>query len=387
MKHTILTLTIASLMATTAFADPIHDAAKNNNLAGVQAELDKGVDVNEPDRSFFNLAPLHYAAGYGFKEIAELLIAEGADVDAKTTTGGTPLFNAAGNNKEIVELLIANGADVNAQVVPGAHQFTVGDTALDFTGSSEIIDLLRKHGGMTGEEMRTGMTPLHAAARKGLKEVVELFIANGADVNVKDRVGETPLDFAINKNRTETADLLREHGGKTGAELNVLLDAAKNGDIEAVKQHLADGADVNAKTADGTTPLHNAAVYGHTEVAELLIANGANMNAIIVSGRNQGKTPLDLAIWRKKNEAADLLRQHGGRTGEELALMPRLMQHGRFAFSFDAKEGKVYEVQDSFDLLNWEVIKTYTGTGDSVRFDEERDHDPPKIFYRVKVVE
>ncbi len=383
----LLTIIAAVVLATTAFAGPIHDAAWDGDLAGVQAELDKGVDVNEPDRSFFNLAPLHYAAGYGFKEIAELLIAEGADVDAKTTTGGTPLFNAAGNNKEIVELLIANGADVNAQVVPGAHQFTVGDTALDFTGSSEIIDLLRKHGGMTGEEMRTGMTPLHAAARKGLKEVVELFIANGADVNVKDRVGETPLDFAINKNRTETADLLREHGGKTGAELNVLLDAAKNGDIEAVKQHLADGADVNAKTADGTTPLHNAAVYGHTEVAELLIANGANMNAIIVSGRNQGKTPLDLAIWRKKNEAADLLRQHGGRTGEELALMPRLMQHGRFAFSFDAKEGKVYEVQDSFDLLNWEVIKTYTGTGASVRFDEERDHDPPKIFYRVKVVE
>ena len=95
-------------------------------------------------------------------------------------------------------------------------------------------------------------------------------------------------------------------------------------------------------------------------------------------------------IWpsgAKKNEAADLLRQHGGRTGEELALIPRLVQHGRFAFSFDSKEGKDYEVQDSFDLLNWEVIKTYTGTGASVRFDEERDHDPPKIFYRVKVVE
>ena len=144
---------------------------------------------------------------------------------------------------------------------------------------------------------------------------------------------------------------------------------------------------MNAKGKRGETPLHDAALFGRNEIAELLIANGANMNAIIVSGRNQGKTPLDLAIWRKKNEAADLLRQHGGRTGEELALMPRLVQHGRFAFSFDAKEGKVYEVQDSFDLLNWEVIKTYTGTGDSVRFDEERDHDPPKWFYRVKVVE
>ena len=67
--------------------------------------------------------------------------------------------------------------------------------------------------------------------------------------------------------------------------------------------------------------------------------------------------------------------------------MPRLVQHGRFAFSFDAKEGKVYEVQDSFDLLNWEVIKTYTGTGSSVRFDEARYHNPPELFYRVRVVE
>jgi len=67
--------------------------------------------------------------------------------------------------------------------------------------------------------------------------------------------------------------------------------------------------------------------------------------------------------------------------------MPRLVQHGRFAFSFDAKEGKVYEVQDSFDLLNWEVIKTYTGTGASVRFDEERDQVFPQIYYRVRVVE
>ena len=87
------------------------------------------------------------------------------------------------------------------------------------------------------------------------------------------------------------------------------------------------------------------------------------------------------------NETADLLRKHGGKTGEGLALMPRLVQHGRFAFSFDAKKRNVYEVQDSFDLLNWEVIKTYTGTGTSVRFDEEREYDPSKWFYCVRVVE
>ncbi len=68
-------------------------------------------------------------------------------------------------------------------------------------------------------------------------------------------------------------------------------------------------------------------------------------------------------------------------------LIPRLVQHGRFAFSFFGKEGKVYEVQDSFNLRNWEPIRTYNGEGVSIRFDEERDHDPPKWFYRVRVVE
>ena len=157
-------------------------------------------------------------------------------------------------------------------------------------------------------------------------------------------------------------------------------DAAREGNIEAVKQHLATGTDVNTKDNRGKTSLHRAAEKGHKEIAELLIAAGADLNA----KDDDGTTPLDMA---DDKEIADLLRKHGGRTAQKIALMPRLVQHGRFAFSFDAKEGKVYEVQDSFDLLNWEVIKTYTGTGASVRFDEERDHDPPQIFYRVKLVE
>jgi hypothetical protein len=94
-----------------------------------------------------------------------------------------------------------------------------------------------------------------------------------------------------------------------------ILDAAFGGNIEAVKQHIAAGTDVNAKAGDaGSTPLHWAVAFGHKEIVELLITASANVSA----KNNKGRTPLDLAIMRSHTEIADLLRKHGGKTGEEL---------------------------------------------------------------------
>ena len=94
---------------------------------------------------------------------------------------------------------------------------------------------------------------------------------------------------------------------------------------EAVKQHLATGADVNAKNERRWTPLHIAATK---EIAELLIDNGADVNAKSKGGYTRmPMTPLDKAkgdpwdsaeIKAALKETADLLREHGGKTGEEL---------------------------------------------------------------------
>ena len=73
---------------------------------------------------------------------------------------------------------------------------------------------------------------------------------------------------------------------------------------------------MNARTeeGEGATPLHGAVLSGHKELIELLIAKGADVNAIDAIS----KTPLDYAISRSHPEIADLLRKHGGKTGEEL---------------------------------------------------------------------
>jgi len=104
-------------------------------------------------------------------------------------------------------------------------------------------------------------------------------------------------------------------------------DAAIDGNIELVKQYLDAGGDVNMTDIARRTPLHWAVREGHKEIAELLISEGADVNA----KDDIFGTPLDSAnalikfqnafspaLSRSLNEIADLLRKHGGKTGEEL---------------------------------------------------------------------
>ena len=98
-----------------------------------------------------------------------------------------------------------------------------------------------------------GGTPLHWAAFRGRNEVAEFLIAEGADVNAKNKADDTPLDKAIEKNWDDTVSLLREHGGKATKAPDISIhDAAGTGNIEAVKQHLAAGTDVNVNTNFGS---------------------------------------------------------------------------------------------------------------------------------------
>ena len=212
MKHLLLT-TIAAVVLV-GCGESIHEAAEDGNIEAVKQHIAAGTDVNAKDK--YGESPLLFAATFGHKEIAELLIAEGADVNTKIDkTGMTPLHYAAfKGHREIAELLIANGADVNAK----RGDFT---TPLHFStggGHKEVAELLIAEGADVNAKDNIEWTPLHRAVLEGQKDVVELLIAAGADVNAKSDEGKTPLDW-VDFSGPLTADLLRKHGGKTKKEL------------------------------------------------------------------------------------------------------------------------------------------------------------------------
>ena len=163
MKNILITTIAAVVLVGCGEPSDFHKAAGAGNIEVVKQHLAAGADVNAIDRRGWTplhqadvrkkrsggWTPLHYAAYWGGKEIAELLIAKGASVNAKGGTGGgTPLHKAAWHgHKEIAELLIAKGVDVNATDM---YRRTPLDLAIQ---QKQTADLLRKHGGKTKKEL------------------------------------------------------------------------------------------------------------------------------------------------------------------------------------------------------------------------------------------
>jgi TolA-binding protein len=127
-----------------AFCGPIHDAAQDGDLERVTLLLkdDPGLVSSTDER--YGQTPLHIAAFNDHKDVAELLLASNADVNAKAKNGSTPLHLAAAKgNKDMVELLLANGADVNVVDNDGwspMHSAIVWNQI-------DIGEFLRQHGG------------------------------------------------------------------------------------------------------------------------------------------------------------------------------------------------------------------------------------------------
>jgi ankyrin repeat protein len=125
-------------------ASPFFNAVRAGDLPTIKAMLQEKPDrIN--DRDYLGRTPLHWAAASFSKEVMRLLLAKGADANARAKDGTRPLHEAAAHGwKENAELLLENKAEINAETNGGITALKVAESR---PGSKDVAELLRRLGG------------------------------------------------------------------------------------------------------------------------------------------------------------------------------------------------------------------------------------------------
>lgn len=208
-----------------AFCSQIHEAAQEGDVETVKALLKANPKLVFSKEKVNGATPLHFAAAHDHADVAEVLLAFKAEVNAKDGQGLTPLFWAVEWGPSVVELLLANHADV--EVTDESGLTPLGEATR--MGRKHLVELLLAYHANIHATGPNGYTVLHIAAAYNRKEVAEVLLANKAEVDARDHLGKTPLHWAAFKACDAVAETL-----------------------------LANKADVNAKDNSGYTPLHYA---------------------------------------------------------------------------------------------------------------------------------
>ncbi|HQG29255.1 MAG TPA: ankyrin repeat domain-containing protein, partial [Candidatus Ozemobacteraceae bacterium] len=245
-------------------AAEIHEAAATGNTASVAALLASDSRLVRAKTATL-LTPLHYAAVRGHAEVARQLIGAGADPDARTEDGRTPL------------------------------QFAFENPEMSERDRTALVDLLASGPDIINSIDGIGLSPLHYAARFGNASAASLLIARGALVAARDAKGNTPLHLAAEAPETGAAEVAL-----------VLMNA---------------GAPVNAVNFVNVTPLHAAVLADkqQEELVRLLVKYGASLTA----KDSLGQTPWRAAVSSGNMAMASLLNELGA-SGEPQTATPSL---------------------------------------------------------------
>ncbi|MBI5571367.1 MAG: ankyrin repeat domain-containing protein [Desulfomonile tiedjei] len=303
--------------------------AKTSDPGEMERLLTLGADVNT--RNDENDTPLIVAARSGKAELVKLFLEKGADLEAKNHARFTALAEAARNgHTDSVKLLLAAGAKVNSKTADGSTPLSLASGQ----GHDEVVRLLLSHHADIKSRTSAGKTALILAASQGRLKVVTLLAERGADINASDLEGATPWTEAARNGHASVVKFLMQKGAEITARKKTFLDnqlilAALANDVPRTGELVGLGANVNAQTESGDTPLALAAGLGHLKLIETLVEKGAEVNL-----RTRGETtPLLLASQSGRKEVAELLLARG-------AYVDAIDKDGNTALLLAARHGR-----------------------------------------------
>jgi uncharacterized protein len=311
--------------------DPLIEAAQNGNKAGVQLALRNHAYVNAAEHD--GTTALHWAVRVDDVEIADILLAAGADAKAANQYGVTPLSLACTNGSAaMIEKLIKAGADPNTKS-------SEGETALmtaSRTGKPDAVQILLKNGAdVNAKETWRGQTALMWAASEGHTEVVEALLKAGADMHARSKA--PPARINPYESPVPEAKIAVAQGGRGGTarptDFTPLLFAVRNGHIPVVKALLAAGADPNETLADGTSALVLAAMNARYELGVVLLDHDARPNA-----NGSGFTALHQVVWTRRPNIHKTPAAVPSGNLDSIGFAKALVQHGADANARETKE-------------------------------------------------
>ena len=280
-------------------------ASHNGNLEVVKMLVNKGADINIKDNldnsalmhsllqnypsiSMFlldnnanidsnndNVSPLNVAADIGNYEITKKVIEMGADIQNRTISGETPIFNALySKDRETIDYLLSKDVKI-------IDRNKEGTTTLMLAVKANRFDLVKKQiekGMSVNDITKSGLSAMHFAVQEKNYEMIEFLISHNANINSKSKDGSTPIG--------EATDL---------------------GDIQIVKSLLDNGANINDKCENNYTPLMISVARSDLPMLEYLLKNNVDLSVF----GSDSESPLSLAVMNEDTKIIGLLFNSG----------------------------------------------------------------------------
>jgi ankyrin repeat protein len=330
--------------------------------------LEQGANVNAQENAL-GVTPLHCAVHQGNDEMVEFLLERGGSVNATNSQGQTALHIASiRGHRKCMKLLFAEHIDL--QKVDNRGDSSLHAAVGTATDESTVPLLVKHKVDLDLQNPDTGNTALHIAVQLRRPRIILFLLEKGAAIDIANDEGYTPLQLAANTDNCEAISLLLQHCAHIEARSlsgpTALQYAAWKGNWVAFDLLLIGGADINVWNKQGETLLHEQARYSvHTGVVSKLLNQGANLEA----RTSQGYTPLQCAAMNGNKVMFRLLLDWGAKIDVQTAkgetilhLTPPSNQNCLDILKMALDEG--LDVK-AMSLQGWTPLHqtVYTGTG------------------------